>query len=192
MSIFCKIFPLLHIISWLVGRLVVWSVSQSCWLWMQHTFVFLHICYEILFPSGKFVSKIKQLNPSHVITSCFFTVHPHLCLDLPRFLFTSGVLTKIFFSFLTSPVLAKCLIHLIFLDSITLIAFGYKYKLWSFLLCNFVLPPFIFFPLGPYVLPCTLVYTPSVGVLPLMWEIIHHTHKTARKMIIYWSYSSCF
>lgn len=160
--------------------MVGWSFGQSVsrwWLWMQHMFVFLHIYYAVLFPRCKFVSKIKQLNPGHILTPCFFTVCPQLCLDLPRVLFTPGVLTKIYFSFLTSPVLAKCLIHLIFLDSIALIAFGYKYKLWSFSLCNFIIPPFISSPLRPYILPCTLVCTPSGGVLPLMWKIIYYINK---------------
>jgi hypothetical protein len=45
------------------------------------------------------------------------------------------------YAFLTFSMLAVCLAHLIHQNLYAMIMFGEKYKLWSFALCSFILPP---------------------------------------------------
>jgi len=56
-------------------------------------------------------------------------MHFSLCLDLLSGLFPLGFLTKILYAFITSPMYATYLTHLILFDLITLTICGEAYKL---------------------------------------------------------------
>jgi hypothetical protein len=110
---------------------------------------------------------LKQLGTN------WLTLH----LDLPSCLFPSGLATKTFYSFLSSPTYVKCSSHLIRLDLICLISLGDEYKLWSFSSCNFLNSTVISCVLGPNILLRTLFSnTLSVYALPLVWDTKFHTH----------------
>jgi hypothetical protein len=71
---------------------------------------------------------LRQLNPFHTFTFCFFKIHfnivYHLHLGLPNGLFLSGFPTKILYTCQISPMHITCTIHLILLDLITSVIFG--------------------------------------------------------------------
>jgi hypothetical protein len=70
---------------------------------------------------------------------------------------------------------ATCSTHFI-LDLVTLIKFGGAYKLWSSSLCSLLQSSITSSRLGPNILSALCSQTPSVCVLPLVWETKFHTH----------------
>jgi hypothetical protein len=102
---------------------------------------------------------------SHVHNSPYHKPHSYSCL--------STVPTRTMYAHL--PIHATSPAHLI----LDLIAeeFAEQYKSWSSSLCNFLQSPVTFFPLGvpPY------SQTPSVYVLPLLWQTKFHTHIIATR-----------
>jgi hypothetical protein len=91
----------------------------------------------------------------------------HLLLGLPSGVFPSGFPTKTFYNFLPSPMRPICP---------ALLIFGYEYKLWSSLLCNFLHSPVTSSLLGPNILLSTLFSNVLSLYLPLMWDTTFHTH----------------
>jgi hypothetical protein len=73
--------------------------------------------------------------------------------------------------------------------------FGEEYKLCSSSLCSFLWPPVTSSLTGQNILLSTLFQTPSIWVLPLMWETKFHTHtykgKNITKMAVFWVVALC-
>jgi hypothetical protein len=65
---------------------------------------------------------------------------------------------------------ATCLTHFTLLDLISLIISGEEYKLWNSTLCSLLQLPRTSSLLGPNILFSTCSQTPSIYILPLVWE----------------------
>jgi len=82
--------------------------------------------------SAPLLTNLSHMHPVHNFPPfslrSILILSSHLCLRLPSGLFRSVFPTKILYAFIISPMRATCLVHLIFLDLITLIIFGETYN----------------------------------------------------------------
>jgi len=71
-------------------------------------------------------------------------------------------------------------VHLILLDFVARIIFGWNYVLWSFSLCSILQSCyFVFLVQMSSLAPCSP--TPSAYFLPVVWEITFHNHTINRQ-----------
>jgi hypothetical protein len=112
--------------------------------------------------------------PQHRTSLSSISTSYHLFLGLLWGFFPSDFPFKVLYTFLISPMHATYPTVFILLDSIVLIIFGEKYKLWSYLLCNFlwlfVTSSFVF----PVSSPCC--QTPSLFTPQYDEPTFTHTH----------------
>jgi len=85
--------------------------------------------------------------PSHLRN--MLILPSHLCIVLPSGLFPSAFPIKPLFALLFTPIHATCPAHQIFINLITQIIFGNKYKSLSSSLCSFLQSPVTSSLLGP-------------------------------------------
>jgi len=135
------------------GRVLFWeanshSASQEIPQLLWNVKVHYHIHNNL-----SLVPILSQINPVHTLPSYAPKIHPNI--NLPSTLrssewsFPFRFPFKIVYTFLTSPIRATCLAHLIPLDLITLIIFDDMCNLWSSSLCSLLHPPSTSSLLGP-------------------------------------------
>jgi hypothetical protein len=86
------------------------------------------------------VRSIQSTSTHHISKRFILMLSIHLHLGLPSGLFPSGAPTNNLYTFLFSPIRAKCSTHLIFLDLIIVITPGEEVKSCSPSLCSFLQP----------------------------------------------------
>jgi hypothetical protein len=133
-----------------------------------------------------------QATPCHPISQGYILTLPsHLRLGLLTGLFPSCFPTKILYAFLTSPMRATFIAHLILLDLITIIIFGQAYKICNSSLCSFLQHPSTSSLLSSNTLySARFSITLSLHVSLSMREQVAHQYKTTRKSMILNDYIS--
>lgn len=104
------------------------SYEMFCLLW-KHNNYYVH-------NSPLLVPIPSHMTAVHTLTACFFTFHFNIIQSPLQVspVVSSGLTTKIMHAFLSSPMHASCLTHIIFLHFITPTVFLVKYELWSSLI----------------------------------------------------------